>query len=103
MEQTKKIFGRKLTYVSDIEVDDKHIAKLYHIGFKSIDSIHKFYEKCRENATSKNFGGNEYKNFSHIIIDNIVINPPKYFNGDYNWSSYKKCDKQRYFAEIYIH
>lgn len=102
MKETEKLFGKKLTYVCDVNQDEEYKSKLYHVEFKSIESIHKFYNKCREKATKINFGGNEYEKYSFIQIDNILINPPKYFNGDDNWTSYKKCEKQSYYAEIQL-
>jgi len=103
MKETEKLFGKKLTYVCDVNQDEEYKSKLYHVEFKSIESINKFYNKCRDKATTKNFGGNEYEKNSFIHIDNISINPPKYFNGDNDWSSYKKCKKQSYYAEIFIY
>ena len=67
--------------------------KQLRIVFGSISEMEERYDSWKLLVHSKNFGGNPYENNSYMEIDEdnylVVIYPPKYLNGDSNWTNYR--------------
>ncbi|WP_275315255.1 hypothetical protein [Tenacibaculum bernardetii] len=67
--------------------------KQVQIKFDSISEMEARYDSWKTLVHSTNFVGNPYENNSYMKIEEeeylVVIYPPKYINGDSNWTKYR--------------
>lgn len=78
--------------IKNWKVRDKTNGMYLTVEFKNTDSVHSFYEYCREQAVLTCFGGNEYENKSyiHLLINGELycVSSPRAWCGDNQWYSY---------------
>lgn len=64
----------------------------YTINFKSKESVCRFYENVKKICTTTNFGLNPFEKNAYGVFtldgDEYIIDPPRNYNGDNNWTSY---------------
>lgn len=92
-ELTKELKSIIKKHDNIIDVTQYVNEKQVRIVFGSISEMEERYDSWKSLAHSTNFGGNPYKNNSYMEIKEgkylVVIYPPKYLNGDSNWTAYK--------------